>query len=90
MEFMSTLGLSEIAVTGQHNWASTCRYAHGHLIFLKHCLADDGEWRFRRGPVFGVRWSDAETAKARVFISLSADGRLVMWSLVKDKLQHQV
>lgn len=44
----------------------------------------------RRAPVWGVRWSDAETAKARVFLSLSADGRIVMWSLVKDKLQYQV
>ncbi|KAK9796666.1 hypothetical protein WJX73_002635 [Symbiochloris irregularis] len=42
-----------------------------------------------RGPVWGVRWMAAETAKARMFISLAADGRIVMWSLVKDKLQHE-
>ena len=40
--------------------------------------------------MWGVRWADAETAKARVFISVAADGRMVMWSLVKDKLQHEV
>lgn len=40
--------------------------------------------------MWGVRWMAAEAAKARMFISLAADGRIVMWSLVKDKLQHEV
>lgn len=63
--------------------------APGSSVVRWHCMHMTASG-LHRGPVWGVRWFDAETAKARVFVSLSADGRLVMWSLVKDKLQYQV
>ena len=42
-----------------------------------------------RGPVWGLKWSEAEATKALSFVSVAADGRTALWVLSKDQLAVQ-
>ena len=75
-------------------WVSGLHGCHGnsgtsqHPRSLTTCSGLQGAGQ-HRGPVWGLKWSEAEASKALSFISVAADGRVALWVLSKNQLAVQ-